>query len=157
MATVKMDPKDVVYGSLAECYVTIDGNRYNFMQLHEFESKMEINLVEVPILGRVTKGTKATQTKGTWTGTAYYNSSILRKWLLSYKRTGVLIPFDIQISNEDPSTQVGRQTVIHRGCLVDSLILAKFVAGEDILNEDISGTFDDWDMPETFRELPGMR
>ena len=156
MANV-MNAADAVYGSLAECYVTLNGNRYNLMQLYEFESKYEVNLVEVPILGRVTKGTKAAGGKGSWSGTAHYNQSIFRKWLLHYKNTGELVPFDIQVSNEDPSSQVGRQTIVHRGCLIDSMILAKYSSGDDdILDEELSGTFDDWDMPESFKNLPGM-
>ena len=33
-----MEANDAVSGSMAECYVTIDGNRYNMMQLYSFES-----------------------------------------------------------------------------------------------------------------------
>mgnify|MGYP000314400629 CR=1 FL=1 len=29
-----MEANDAVSGSMAECYVTIDGNRYNMMQLY---------------------------------------------------------------------------------------------------------------------------
>ena len=32
-----MEANDAVSGSMAECYVTIDGNRYNMMQLYSFE------------------------------------------------------------------------------------------------------------------------
>ena len=59
------------------------------------------------------------------------------------------------MSNEDPTSAVGRQTIIHRGCLCDTFTLAKFQAGEEILDEDISGTFESWDMPETFKDLDG--
>ena len=31
-----MEANDAVSGSMAECYVTIDGNRYNMMQLYSF-------------------------------------------------------------------------------------------------------------------------
>ncbi len=37
-----MNAKDAVYGSLAECYITIGDNRYNFMSLTDFESKWEV-------------------------------------------------------------------------------------------------------------------
>ena len=47
-----MNANDAVSGALAECYVTIDGNRYNLMQLFEFESSAAINLIKVPILGQ---------------------------------------------------------------------------------------------------------
>ena len=67
---VMMQPNDSVYGSLAEVYVTIDGNRYNMMQLYEFESKVSLNITDVPILGRLQMGKKAAGFSGTWSGTA---------------------------------------------------------------------------------------
>lgn len=151
-----MEARDSVSGSLAECYLTLDGRRYNFMQLTEFESKWAVTMTDVPILGRVMKGKKPTGAAGTWTGTAHFNQSVLRKWLLRYKKTGIIEPFEIQVSNEDPSSRAGRQTITHTGCYVDSSILAKITAGDEILTEELSGTFDDWDMPETFNELEGM-
>ena len=66
-------------------------------------------------------------------------------------------PFDIQISNEDLTSSVGRQTVILKGCLLKGGILAKFDANADNLDEDIEGTFDDWELPETFSMLNGMQ
>lgn len=54
------------------------------------------------------------------------------------------------------SSSAGRQTITHTGCLIDSSILAKFDAGDSLLDEELSGTFDGWDMPEEFTELSGM-
>ena len=152
-----MNANDAVYGSLAECYVTVGEERYNLMQLYEFESKYEVHLTEVPVLGRVSKGKKPAGGEGSWSGRAHYNQSVFRKWILHYKNTGELTPFDIQVTNEDPSSKAGRQTVIHKGCLIDQVILAKYAAGDDILDEEISGTFDDWEMPESFDLLDGMQ
>lgn len=55
---VKMNAMDSVSGSLAEVYVTIDGNRYNMMQLYEFEASASVNIVDVPILGQTQMGKK---------------------------------------------------------------------------------------------------
>lgn len=151
-----MKPNDAVQGSMAECYVTLDGNRYNMMQLYDFESSASINLIKVAILGRSGKGSKASGWSGTWSGTAHYNQSVFRRWFLHYKKTGELTPFEIQVSNEDPSSAAGRQTITHSGCLIDNIILAKFNADDELLDEEISGTFDDWDMPEEFNLLDGM-
>ena len=153
---VTMQPNDSVYGSLAEVYVTIDENRYNMMQLYEFESKVSLNITDVPILGRLQMGKKAAGFSGTWSGTAHYNQSVFRKWLLHYSKTGKLLPFDIQVTNEDPASRAGRQTITLTGCLIDELVLAKYAAGDEILDEDLSGTFDAWDMPESFSLLDGM-
>ena len=151
-----MDANDAVFGGLAECFITIDGRRYNFMGLTDFESKWEVNVADVPILGKVGMGHKAAGGKGTWSGTAHYNQSHFRVMADTYQKTGAMPYFEIQVSNEDPTSRVGRQTIIHRGCLCDSFTLAKFQAGEEILDEDLSGTFESWDMPETFNELAGV-
>jgi hypothetical protein len=153
----KMNAKDAIYGAEAECYVTIDGNRYNMMSMVEFSCQLEFNIVDVPILGQVNKGHKTAGTSGTWTGTAHFNQSFMRKWAYNYQKTGKLVPFDIQVSNEDPSSSVGRQTILLRRCLLDTLILAMFNADEETLDEELSGTFEDWEMPEEFTLLPGMQ
>ncbi len=152
---VMMDANDSVYGGLAECYITINGRRYNFMSMTQFESKWDVNITDVPILGKVGMGHKAAGGKGTWSGTAHYNQSHFRKMADEYQKTGVMPYFVIQVSNEDPTSKVGRQTIILRGCLCDSFILAKFEAGEEILDEELSGTFESWDMPEAFKDLEG--
>ena len=156
METAIMNAMDALAGSQASAYLTIEGTRYCFMQMYAFESSMEINIQEVPILGKTGKGNKPSGWTGTWKGTAHYNQSVLRKYFLEYKKTGRLPSFDIQVTNEDQSTSLGRQTIILKNCLAKGGILAKYDAGAEILDEEIEGTFDDWEMPETFSLLEGM-
>ena len=53
MAQPIMNALDAIAGSQASAYITLaDGNRYCFMQLYSFESKMDISVAEVPILGQ---------------------------------------------------------------------------------------------------------
>ena len=154
---IKMNAKDSVSASLAECYITIDGERYNFMQLITFESSWNVNITEIPILGQVGKGHKPTYGSGEWSGTAHYNQSVIRGMMLRYKNEGYMQYFDIQVTNEDPTSSVGRQTIILKDCLVEGGILAKFDADSEYLDEDLSGTFEDWEMPERFTMLEGMQ
>lgn len=155
MSTV-MKAKDAVYASLAQCFITIEGNRYFFMQAIDLEAKMDKTKTKVPILGKTGKGNKASGWEGTGSATFHYNTSIFREMLKKYKDTGEDIYFDIQISNEDPTSAVGRQTIILRDCNVDGGILAKFDANGEYLDEDMDFTFEDWEMPETFQLLEGM-
>ena len=154
--TAIMNALDAVAGSQASAYITLNGTRYNFMQLTSFESSREVEVTEVPILGKTGKGNKPAGWTGTWSGTAHYNQSIIRQMLLEYKRTGYMPSFDIQVSNEDATSSAGRQTIILKNCLTKGGILAKFEADAEILDEDIEGTFDDWEMPEQFTVLNGM-
>lgn len=151
-----MNAKDAISASLAECFVTIDGSRYNFMQAINLEAKMEKTKSKVPILGKTGKGNKTTGWEGSGSATFHYNTSIFRQLLYRYKETGEDIYFDIQVTNEDPTSSVGRQTVILKDCNVDGGLLAKFDADAEYLDEDLDFTFEDWEMPEIFKPLSGM-
>ena len=65
-----MNAKDAVSASLAECFVTIEGNRYNFMQAINLEASIEKTKSEIPILGRTGKGNKTTGWKGSGSATS---------------------------------------------------------------------------------------
>lgn len=153
---IVMKAKDTISAALAECFITIEGNRYNFMQMIDFEGKFEKTKTTVPILGKTGKGNKATGWEGTFSGTMHYNQSIMRQLMLRYKNTGEDVYFEIQITNEDPTSSAGRQTVTFIDCNIDGGILAKFDADADYLDEEIEGTFEDFEMPETFTLLDGM-
>lgn len=152
-----MNAKDAISASMAECFVTIEGNRYNFMQAINLEASVEKTKSEVPILGRTGKGNKATGWKGTGSATFHYNSSVFRELLYRYKNNGEDIYFDIQITNEDPASEAGRQTIILKDCNLDGGILAKFDADAEYLDEELNFTFEDWEMPESFALLKGMK
>lgn len=152
----RMNAKDAVSAALAECFVTIDGQRYNFMQAINLEANFEKKKTEIPILGQTGKGNKASGWKGSGKATFHYNSSIFRELMYQYKEKGEDVYFDIQITNEDPTSAVGRQTVILKNCNLDGGVLAKFDAGSDYLEEDAQFTFEDFEIPEKFKQLTGM-
>lgn len=151
-----MNAKDTITASLAECFVTIDGTRYNFMQAINLEATVEKTKTEVPILGKTGKGNKATGWSGSGSATFHYNTSIFRELLLKFKETGEDMYFDIQITNYDPTSAVGRQTTILKDVNVDGGLIAKFDADGEYLDEDMDFTFEDWEMPEKFNVLDGM-
>ena len=124
---VVMKAKDTVFAALAECFVTIGTRRYNFMQAINLEAKFEKNKTEVPILGKTGKGNKASGWKGTGSATFHYNTSIFRQMMLQYK-----------------------------DCNIDGGVLAKFDADGEYLDEDMDFTFEDFKMPEAFKDLEGF-
>ena len=85
---VVMKARDTVSAALAECFVTIEGRRYNLMQAINLEAKFEKSKTEVPILGKTGKGNKASGWKGTGSATFHYNTSLFRQLMLRYKDTG---------------------------------------------------------------------
>ena len=157
MTNITMKAKDAVSAKLAECFVTIKNNRYNFMQAINLEATFEKTKTEVPILGKTGVGNKSTGWKGTGSATFHYNTSIFREMMQAYKDSGEDIYFEIQVTNDDPTSAAGRQTVVFVDCNIDGGILAKFDADGEYLDEDMDFTFEDFKMPETFKLLDGMK
>lgn len=156
MGNITMEAKDALSAKEAECYVTIENNRYNFMQAIKLEAKFEKTKTKIPILGRTGNGNKSTGWSGSGSATFHFNTSIFRKLMQRYKDTGEDIYFDIQIANEDPTSTAGRQTVVLVGCNMDGGVLAKFDADGEYLDEEMNFTFEDFRMPEEFALLNGM-
>lgn len=154
---VVMKSKDTLMAALAECFVTINGNRYNFMQAINVEAKFEATKTKVPLLGKTGKGNRKTGWEGTGSATFHYNISIFREMMLQYKNTGEDVYFEMQITNEDPTSAAGRQTIVLLGCNIDGGVLAKFDADGEYLDEEMDFTFEDFEMPEKFNILQGMR
>ncbi len=151
-----MNAKDTISGSLGKCYVTIEGNRYELMQVTQVKAKIEKTKKEIAIMGKTGKGNKSTGWKGTGSAKLHYNTSLFRELAEKYKDSGEDIYFDMQVENEDPTTTVGKQVVILINCNFNSMILANIDAETDALDEEFEFTFEDFKIPKKFNNLDGM-
>lgn len=154
-----MHARNAVSSKMAECYVTIDGNRYNFMSAINVEVTFEKSKTEVPILGRMNKGHKSTGSSISGSAEFHLNTSIWRELAERFQNTGEDIYFDMQITNEDPTTEIGRQTIVLHDCNFDSVTLAAFDANsDDSLTESIDFTAESFSFGnnEKFKMMDGM-
>ena len=158
MAAQTMLAKNAVSAKMAECYVTIDGNRYNFMSAINVEVTFEKNKTEVPILGRMNRGHKSTSSNITGSAEFHFNTPVWRELAYRFQETGEDLYFDMQITNEDiTASDIGRQTIILYDCNFDSVILAAFDAdSDDSLTESMDFTVERFEMPEKFNLQAGM-
>lgn len=152
-----MHARDAIHGAQGEAFVTIEGTRYNFAQLINLEARMEKTKTQVPILGKTGKGNKSTGWEGTGSATFHFNTSIFRQLLYRYKETGEDIYFDVQVTNEDPSSNVGSQTIILKDCNLDGGIIALIDADAEYLEDSFDFTFEDWELVTPFNILNVMQ
>lgn len=153
-----MQARNAVSAKMAECYVTIDGTRYNLMSAINVKVTFDKNKTEVPILGRMNRGHKSTSSTITGSAEFHFNTSVWRELAYRFQETGEDLYFDMQITNEDiTASDIGRQTIILYDCNFDSVILSKFDAdSDDTLTESIDFTVERFEMPEKFRIMDGM-
>lgn len=154
---VTMHPKNAVSAKMASCFLTLDGVRYNFMSAINIEVNFEKTKVEVPILGRPNKGNKSVGSAISGSAEFHLNTSIWRELAYRFQETGEDVYFDMQITNEDPTTEIGRQTIILYDCNFDNINLAAYDAdSDDFLTESIDFTAERFEIPEKFETMSGM-
>ncbi len=154
-----MDANDAISGSEARMYIKIDAKinsdgtvtdigkkkyRYRMANMIKFEAIVKPSIVKVPILGKRGGGHKTNGWEGTFSGTAHYNSDILRGYMQYYNQTGVFPSVEINVVNDDRATRLGATSTTLKNVLFDSMVIAKFDTEAEYLTEDISGTFDDF-------------
>ena len=157
MSNITMNAKDAISAKLAECFVTIANRRYLLMQGKDFEAKFEKTKKELNILGKTGSGNKSTGWKGTGKITIYKNTSIFDALMEKYKNTGEDVYFDIQVTNDDPTSAAGICTMVFKDCNVDGGVLASFDVDGDFLEQEINFTFEDFSNPTKFLQLAGMQ
>ena len=123
------------------------------MQVKNITATVEKKKTEIPILGVTGKQHKAGGWKGTGKMTVYYVSSIFRSMMLDYIKKGIDTYFEIMVTNEDPTSSTGSQTVLLKGVNLDSIIFTKLDVEKEALEEDMEFTFNDVDLLDKFDEL----
>lgn len=114
------------------------------------DASAEIKKTEVYTLGKRGAQNKPNGWAGSGTMTIYYVTSLFRRMVIQYIKTGVPVFFDITVTNEDPGSSVGPQTIVLKNCSLDSVVLAKFDVETEVLDEDVSFTYDDVDILDEF-------
>ncbi len=145
--------QDTVCGKEGIAQINLDGEIHKLFNIKSLEAKMEKNKSEIKTVGARATQHKTTGWSGTGSMTIHYISSLFRKLAVDYIKTGKDIYFDMIVTNDDPTSAVGKQVVALYNCNVDSTILAKLDIDDDALEEDMDFTFDDAEILEEFKPL----
>ena len=146
---ISMNTQDAVSANFAECFVTLNGTRYSMLMAKEFEGKASINTKEVYRLGNPVIGHKAQTIALAFSMTVYKCTEIFDQVVEDFIKTGVMPTFDIQTSNDDPATSVGRSTKIYNNWVLDGdVLLSMFNAEGDFVEQTLEGYCDSFTRPE---------
>lgn len=152
MSNIYLNPQDVPSTKLAELFVTIDGNRYSVLFAKDFEAKASIETSDVPILGKLIKGKKATGLEVSISMTLYKCSEIFDNIVEKFKNTGLLPAFEIQTSSSDPATSIGRSTKVYKDCVLDGdVLLSMFDADGEFIEQSIECFAMDYSSAEKYK------
>ncbi|MBY0014054.1 phage tail tube protein [Paenibacillus typhae] len=146
---------DTLSGQEGRAYAKIGSQVEEMFYVKTLEATVEKQKAEVKTLGRRGVQHKATGWSGSGTMTIFYMTSRFRQMMLEYMKTGVDQYFDIEVTNEDPSSSVGAQRIILKGVNLDSVIMASLDTESDALEEEVSFTFEDVELAQSFNAPAG--
>ncbi len=142
--------QDTISGQEGKITFDIDNNVEFGGFVKKVEAKFEKQKTEVKTLGKRGTQHKANGWNGTGSFTLYYVTSKFRKMALDYAKNGKDVYFTVTVENDDPTSTIGKQTVVLYNCNIDSMILASVDVDSEVLEEDMEFTFDDFDILDEF-------
>lgn len=148
-----MKAEDAISGKEGTLYAIIDGSVIAVAECKSINAKITKNKTEFKSLGHRGTQHKATGWSGSGTFVIHYASSRWAKMMIDYANKGVDTYFKLQVTNEDPTSSIGRQTVVLSDVNLDEAEVAKIDTDSELLDESMNFTFSDIEMPEQFKEL----
>ena len=131
--------KDTLNGAEGSVVVTIDGRNYVVAGMRNIQANAEIQSNDMRVIGTRTIQDKPNGAKLTGTGNIYYGTNLWTDMVLQYIQTGVMQEFDIQLTNNDPTTSVGSQVMAYYGCHLTGTIPLSILNDEEaMLNYDFN-------------------
>lgn len=147
---VFLKASDTISGQEGRAYATINGQVEEMFYTKTLEATVEKEKADVKTLGRRGTQHKAIGWNGTGSMTIYYMTSRFRQLMLDYMKTGVDTSFDVTVTNDDPNSTIGLQTITLLGVNLDSVVMVSLDTESDALEEDVDFTFEDVDIGQSF-------
>lgn len=145
--------RDTVSGREGKAFVTIGNTVYELFGLKKIETSIDVQTEDMTVVGTRKVQQKPNGAKMNGTATIYYGTPLFVQMAQQYVKQGSLPYFDIQVTNNDPTSTVGTQIMAYYNCkLTGTIPLSKLDADTTMLSIDISFTFDDFETMEAFND-----
>lgn len=151
MAKQLMNAQDAPCTKFAEFFCTINGRRYSMLNAKDLEATASVETTDVPRLGSVINGKKATGLEVKLKFTVYKVSEMFDELIEQFKNTGYLPSFECQVTSYDESTSIGRSTKVYKDCVLDGdVLLSKFDADGELIEQELECYAQDYESAESY-------
>ncbi len=145
--------RDTLNGAAGKAVIIQDGQVKDLFGAKNVKTQAEISSSDMKVIGTKKAQQKPGSVKQTGTMTVYYGTPLFLEMLAQYVRTGVMPYFNLQVTNDDPTTTVGVQTVAYYDCkLTGTIPLSVLDAEADMLTMDVSFSYEDFEPLSSFHD-----
>ena len=130
--------------------LTVNGRNNELFSIKKFQSDAEFQESDFKVVGTTLVQKKTTGVTLTGSMTIYYGTPLFLEMLKTYLNTGALPYFTIQVTNDDPSSSVGTQTVALYNCKLSKVPVAMLDADAEWLEEEVSFSYTNLEVLNAF-------
>ena len=132
--------------------MTINGENHEMFGMKKFQSDAEFQESDFKVVGTTLVQKKTTGVSLTGSMTIYYGTPYFLRLLQEYLKTGKLPYFTLQITNDDPSTSVGAQTVVLYDVKLQKIPVAILDAEAEYLEMEVSFSYRTLEVLDWFKD-----
>lgn len=159
-----LESRDILNSNEGELWMfSPTNNQYRRMgEVRNITATLNVDNQDFRLLGEIMHRHKAVGMSGEFSCTIYTGTPEFTEWLASWKSSAASLNnvgsrrFRIIAKMADTETGVGSRQVILKECLFNGTQLFKLDTEPGILDEELSGTFDDFQIIENFSEMPNQ-
>lgn len=148
--------RDALNGKQGSAFMTIDGQNIEMFNMKKFQADSEFQESDFKVVGTTLVQKKTTGVTLTGSMRIYYGTPHFLRLLQEYLKTGRLPYFTLQITNEDPATSVGTQTVVLYNVKLQKLPVAMLDADADWLEEEVGFSYTNIEVLNYFNDAPAQ-
>ena len=148
--------RDALNGKQGNAFMTINGQNIEMFNIKKFQSDAEFQETDFKVVGTTLVQKKTTGVTLTGTMTIYYGTPHFLRLLQEYLKTGRLPYFTLQITNDDPATSVGTQTVVLYNVKLQKIPVAMLDADADFLEMEVGFSYTNIEVLNYFNDAPAQ-
>lgn len=152
-----MKIEDVVSSKQGHGFITIEGKRYNLFDIKNLKVNEEVINESANFLGEQVQQTRPVGVKLSGSMTVYDVGNYFDEYMDRFINKGKAFYFDLQTTNEDPTSGTGSRTTIYSNCCITKRSRTVYDVDGKYLEVDMDFAIGGVKRPQNFKDLDGTR
>ena len=145
-----IEPGNIIDGAEGTIYAIVQGQKYGMALVQNLTANAEKTKDQYNRLGTRTPMHRSRGVNLTGSMSVYSGGKLLQEMMFQYIKDGVDVFFEIVVTNEDPTSNIGRRVASLKNVNLDNVLMTSVDIETGALAEDVSFTFDDIDYLDQF-------